>query len=291
MQLLDMQAGVISTGQLIGAGVTSRVIDRLSLAWERVSPGIYLTRPPIWESAAWAGLLRAGDGAAVGGLAACFLEGALRDAPRSVLIWAERAKSGFHLGPWSVEFRRGTRPSYRFPPRTRIHASLLDVASTSNELDTAATMTSALSRGVAEPGRLLDELGSRAHQRHRSMIETLCDPTSKGVHSLIEWVFLRDVVRAHRLPEPELQVTKSAGRVDQLYDRFDTIVELGGIRDHSDWSKDMYRDNEHLLEHHTLTLRYGLNDVMGRPCAVSSQVLRRFRSRGWRGRPKGCRRC
>lgn len=213
------------------------------------------------------------------------------DAPWAVTVWTRGAQSGFGVGKWRVEFRRGRPLGYRSPSRTRIHSSLLDVASTHDAFDTAATITSAFSRRAADPGRLLLEVESRLRQRHRAMIEALCDPSTQGVHSLIEWLFLRDVVCAHGLPEPSRQVGKVAGRVDAFYDEYLTIVELDGMRDHSDWSKDMIRDNEHLLEDGSPTLRYGLNAVMGDPCRASRQVGRRLRSQGWRGVLRVCSAC
>lgn len=292
-KLLSAQHGVITTAQLVACSVTRRTIDRLSGGWQRLSPGIYLTGAPSFDAAVSAGLIRGGPDAVVGGMAACFLEKAVRDAPKTVLIWAAERRTGFPVGDWAVEFRRGT-PS-RFgelePPRTRIHRSLLDVATTHGELDTVATITSAFAKRVASQGRLLTELRKRGKQRHRATIEALCDPASKGVHSLIEWVFLRDVIRAHRLPEPDLQVSKSAGRVDGHFRQYRTIVELDGKRDHAVWSRDMRRDNEHLLEDGSVTLRYGLTNILEQPCEAAAQVARRFRGQGWPGTPATCRRC
>lgn len=289
--LIRAQAGTISTGQLIGSGLSPRVVKRMVQGWERVAKGIYLTTPPHWESALWAGLLRGGAKAVVGGLAACHLEQALRDAPLDITVWVPERRADFSVGTWRIRFRRGRREGYRTPKRTRIHTSLLDVAASHDELDTVATITSALARGVAEPRRLLTALGERPRQRHRETIRALCGPAAKGVHSLIEWLFIHDVIRAHGLPEPDLQVQKAAGIVDEHYHRFATIIELDGMRDHSDWSKDMYRDNEHLLEDLSVTLRYGMNAALRWPCAASEQVARRFRSRGWLGQPKPCARC
>lgn len=290
-RLLVEQAGVISCAQLVEHDLSSRVIGRITKDWERVARGIYLARPAEWHSAVWAGLLRGGDHATVSGRAACYLEGALRDKPGVIQIWAPDAADGFRVGEWQITFRRGTRTGYRSPVRTRIHDSLLDVADTHDAADTIAAVTSAFSRGIADPRRLLAAAGERRRLRHRKEIQALCDPASQGVHSLIEWLFLRDVIRAHHLPEPDLQVPKGSGRVDAHYKTLTTIVELDGMRDHSNWSKDMFRDNEHLLEDGSVTFRYGLNATTRQACEAGAQLARRFIQQGWRGEPARCRKC
>ena len=57
------------------------------------------------------------------------------------------------------------------------------------------------------------------------------------------------------------------GRVDGIYDDEGIIVELDGMRDHTDWSKDMWRDNEHALQLGAVTLRYGWWALELTPCA------------------------
>ena len=137
---------------------------------------MHLAGPPRWESAVWAGLLHGGAQAAAGGMAACFLERALRDPPSTILVWAPNARRQLVVGDWTVEFRRGVVDAYRSPRRTRIHEGLLDAARTSNERDTIATIASAFSRQVADPGRLLEALELRQRQPHRATIEALCTP-------------------------------------------------------------------------------------------------------------------
>lgn len=290
-ELAQRQAGVLTTAQLRACGLTPRVIDRLSAQWQPVVKGIHLTSQPTGLSAVWAGVLRGGPDAVIGGLAACYLDGAVRDAPSTISVWVPERRMALTVDDWRVTFRRGAPSGVRFPPRTRIHDSLLDVAATHDEFDTVATITSAFARRTAEPSRLQTAMDERSRQRHRETIRLLCDPSSQGAHSLIEWLFLRDVVRAHGLPEPERQIPQAAGRVDALYTAFGTIVELDGMRDHSDWSKDMMRDNHHLLITDDRTLRYGLNAVGGRPCEVANQVAALLQRNGWQGQPRACRCC
>ena len=82
-----------------------------------------------------------------------------------------------------------------------------------------------------------------------------------------------------------------ATRMDVRYQEACLVVELDGVRDHTDWSRDMLRDNKRLLDDGALTLRYGWNAVVGQPCAVAAQVATALVSRGWAGRVGHCRHC
>lgn len=284
--LIRQQAGVITTRQLHDFGVTSRALRRLSLPWERPARGLYLTSEPTWESAAWAGFLHAvGQGGAIGGAAACHIYGAVRDAPAHISVWATSPKSGFTVGKHRIEFRRGERRHRGSPPRTTLEDALLDMAHQSTDLDSIAAVSRALAQSLTTPSRILEASHRRTRLRHRDVIHQLC--ATAGIESVLEWLFQRDVVRAHGLPEPRRQVATVAGRVDVLYEEQGLVVELDGLRDHQDGSKDLFRDNEHMLAGRR-AMRFGFNAVARSACRAASQVERGLVAAGWRGQLSPC---
>lgn len=134
-------------------------------------------------------------------------------------------------------------------------------------------------------------MSDRERVRHARTIKDLCAAAGAGIESGLEWLFQRNVVAWHRLPVPRRQASTQEGRVNGFYDEWGVIVELDGMRDHCDWSKDMLRDNAHAVRMDAVTLRYGWNAVTRQPCEVAGQVADALALRGWKGRVRRCRRC
>lgn len=289
--LCDDQAGVVAVHQLLAAGLTRKVIRRMADGWDRLSEGIYLTRAPTWTSAVWAGLLRAGTIGALSGQAGAYLNGALRDEPPEVMIWIPWARRQFQVGPYPVVFRRGERSGFGHPKRTSVETSLVDLATVSDERLVTSAVSRAFARHLTTPARLLRALDVRVRTRHSAHIRELCLTSSAGIESALEWLFHRDVLVPHGLPLPDRQRRKSAGRVDGCYDQYHLIVELDGMRDHQDWSRDMMRDNDHAVDDGAVTLRYGWTSTTQEPCRCATQLAAALRSRGWTGTVGTCRRC
>ncbi len=277
----------MSGTQLAAGGITRHGLARLSRDWRRVGEGIYLTGAVTWEAVAWAGLLRGGAGAVLGAAAAANAHGLLRDPPRVLHVWAPTCHGDLAVDHLRVRFRRGRRTGRGRPPRTSVEVSLLDLADVSEENATVAAMASALADHKTRPERILTELGGRVRTRHSRVIRGLCEESSKGIESALEWRFHRRVLMRHGLPIPERQARTNEGRVDGLYREQRLIVELDGMRDHSDWSKDMMRDNRHAIDG-LVTLRYGWHAVEGSTCAVAAQVAEALALQGGRA---GLRRC
>lgn len=289
--LLRAQSGVITTHQLIGGGLTAPVIRRMSTEWEQPSPGILVTTPPTWLTAAWAGLLRGGPTAALGAEAAAYLHRVVRDEPSTLAVWAPSRRRDFAVGPWAVEFRRGRPKSLGTPPRTTVERSLIDLAGRATEDAAVAATARALAQGKTLPERVLSELRTRERTRHSAVLTELCTQAGKGIESALEWRFSQEVLARHRLPPGERQVVDASTRMDVRYEAERLVIELDGVRDHTDWSKDMLRDNRRLLDDGALTLRYGWNAVVGQTCAVAAQVATALRSRGRDGIVGHCTRC
>ncbi len=121
----------------------------------------------------------------------------------------------------------------------------------------------------------------------------MLEDVGDGAESPLEVRYLRDVERAHALPVGHRQVSISTGtRSDVGYLNQFVLVELDGRLGHDgaaawrDWS----RDNKHALANH-ITLRYGWQDVVHRPCVVASQVADALIRGGWSGTPRRCRSC
>jgi len=290
VKLINDQGGAVSTAQLVALGLSEAVIRRLTRRWTTPARGVHIVGEPSWQGAVWAGLLRGGTGAVVGAEAACFLHKALRDEPRQILIWSGGgAKSGFTVGKWCVAYRRGTRRERGTPPRASLEDSLLDFARTAGELEIVSAISQAFAKRRTMPKKLRKALAKRGRLRHRELIQELC--ATDGVESVLEWLFLRDVLQRHQLPEPNRQASTEVGRVDGLYEQYGLVVELDGMRDHGNWSKDMDRDNEHVLTRDLVTMRYGFGAVTGRSCDVAAQLSRGLQRGGWTGSLVRCPAC
>ncbi len=169
------------------------------------------------------------------------------------------------------------------PPRTSVETSLVDLARVSSEDATVAAVARALAQGRTLPARILTALATRRRTRHSAVLKELCGYAGQGIESALEWRFQTQVLLPHGLPLPEKQMPTVVGRGDALYRDARLAVELDGMRDHTEWSKDMARDNERLLAEDTATLRYGWPAVTLDACAVAAQLAHALSARGWEG--------
>lgn len=289
--LAERQSGLLTTRQLLDGGLTRAVIGRMARQWVSPAEGLHFLTEPCWLSAAWAGLLRGGDGAVLGEDAAAYLHDAVRDAPSHIAVWTPARRDPLDLGPWVVHYRRGVRSGRGSPSRTSVETSLLDLARVNSEDGTVAAVARALAQGRTTPDRLVTAMDTRRATRHSAVIRDLCRQAGSGIESALEWRFHRQVLVPHRLPHPTRQVRSVVGRADCLYGWARLVVELDGIRDHVEWSKDMERDNARLVLEGAATLRYGWHAVTRDPCGVAAQLATALRPRGWDGVLRRCRRC
>jgi very-short-patch-repair endonuclease len=124
----------------------------------------------------------------------------------------------------------------------------------------------------------------RVHRR-KLMSETISD-IAGGCGALSELDFLRNVIRPHRLPEPDRQVPRAdeAGRrrwLDAVWEKARLIVEVDGAG-HADilqYRKDMDRDNQLKLSGYD-TLRYASFAVRYHADYVAGQIRQVLRDRG-----------
>lgn len=284
-QLLRSQAGIISTRQLLAVGKSPGQVRRLTQRMTRISDGIHLEGDPSWLAATNAGLLRAGDRGVLGTLAAAHLWGLVPDEPRRIEVWTPNARAPMDVGQWRVEFRRGDKRGRGAPRRTDVEETVLDVANQGDEHTAVAILTRALADGRTTGERVLRRLDGRTRQRHRALLSSLCHAEElAGLESVLEYLFHRNVTEAHGLPVPDRQTQRRAGRVDNRYPEYGLLVELDGARHHVDRERDHHRDNEHLLAHDELTLRFGWRNVNDGACTSAEQIVRALSKGGWDGK-------
>ena len=277
------QCGVLSRAQIQSAGL-SRYIVRSRLrrgSWRRVYPGVYSTSSGELrrESAMWAAVLSAGPGAMLSHQTAAELW-RLSDEPSSLIhvtVPGERRvirRPGILLHI-SARASLAVHPAAS-PPRSRVEETVLDLWETARTIDEAVGwITRAIGRRRTTADRLRAAADSRNKVRWRSELTELLD--EDGIHSVLEFRYVRDVERAHGLPTATRQLRSRAdGRSlyrDEVYEDYQTVVELDGRLAHpgdTRWG-DIRRDNAAATAG-LVTLRYGWAPVRRTPCQVAAEV-------------------
>jgi len=294
--LAELQCGIITADQALQAGL-SRALLRSRVRrgrWQRIHRGVYATFSGELSRAAimWAAVLAAGQGAMLSHRSAAELDKLTdeRSDPVHVTIPAER-RAEPRPGVVLHRSRRAADAAHPAlaPPRTRIEETILDLAAAATTLD---DMVGWVTRGIGRRLTTRDRLAAVLLQRppahwHRQLAELLSEDMA-GVHSPLEWRYVRDVERPHGLPAAVRQVVfVRAGRRgyrDVLYEQYRTAVELDGSIAHpaeSRW-RDIRRDNAAAADGVT-TLRFGWLDVTRDPCAVAAEIARALSQRGYGG--------
>jgi hypothetical protein len=309
---------VLTRSQARTAGLSDRIIDGLLTRghWQRLHRGVYaaFSGPPPARALMRAALLRAGPAAVLSHQTAALLW--------SLMLPPDRAdgdsrsgsaysglttpihltvSSGSPARPtagvivhYSGRLARARHPALD-PPRTRLEETVLDLAAAALSADDAVSwLLQACGSRRTTPGRLAAALGERGRMRWRREVERALDPANSGVHSPLEYRYVRYVERPHGLPagtRQRLHLDGGSRRqyADVEYDGYATIVELDGRAAHPESSRltDARRDNANLVDGR-VTLRYGWADVSEHGCEVAAQVAATLRQRGWGGRLRSC---
>ena len=288
---------MISNEQALLAGFSREAWRRVrgNGDWQRLAEGIYLLglEPAGFRQLLWAGHLLGGPRSAVGGAAALHSLGIVPREPSVIEIWLPHGLRRTPRGRWHFRQDRAGRLSHRRGslPVIRPEEALIDLADgrpleTFVGLVTDATRINkislpSLTRAINNRGRLVDRT---------LWLDTLADMA--GIESKLEFVYRRDVERAHGLPAGRRQESLvSSTRLDLWYDAYATVIELDGRVGHIDGAfRDLARDNRHAALGQS-TARYGSVDVRSRPCAVARQVGEILRLRGWTGLLHSCPAC
>ncbi len=299
--LAARQRGILTRRQAVAAGLTDDILESWtrSRRWQRLHYSVYamFSGTPDREASLWAAVLRAGPGAALSYQTAAELDGLLDKPAPVVHVTVPIARRVAPAPGIVVHSRRGAEAAIhpaRLPPRTRIEHTVLDLADTSLSADGAiGWVTVALGRRLTTQRKLQLALDQRSRSRWRRDLTLVLSPELAGVHSLLEYHYVRDVESPHGLPKGTRQARAGGpGRRayrDVFYEEFGLVVELDGETAHpaeTRW-KDIRRDNSAAATG-LVTLRYGYRDVRSTGCHVAAQLAVTLEARGWRGRPRPC---
>jgi hypothetical protein len=303
-ELLAMQSGVISRGQVLAAAGGDHDIARLlrRRIWARIHDGVYVdhTGEPSWRQRAWAAVLYL-QPAVLDGASALTAYGVRVTGTGSggrIEIAIDRSRSVAECSGISVTRRTDFDSQARLnlcPPRVRLEHALLTVASrAANEESAVGVLADACQRGHTRPDRLVAALQQRSKLTHRRLLLSILEDVASGAYSVLERRYLLHVERPHRLPAGSRQRRVHLGRRvhyrDVEYVEPRTTVELDGRIGHeatSDRWADLDRDLESAVRG-DLTLRVGWKQVLD-PCRLAAAVARILVARGWTGKPRPCR--
>lgn len=297
-RLIATQCGLVTVEQAGLFGVGDEALRRLVNQghWNRPIRGLYDAAPLLesLEKTAWGAVLLGGDGAAVGGRAALRLYG-LGIHLDVVDVWVRPDTQPFPIRGVRVrrDFIERTSRRRGQPARISVEDALIDVGQFLPTGRLVGLLSDAFRNRLSNPRAVGAAIRTRARVRGRRRIEAVLADL-EGIESTLEYVYRRDVERAHGLPPARRQVSVSAGtRSDGLYEAYGVVIELDGATFHQTADsafRDLERDNAH-AELNLITLRYGSADVRGCPCQVASQIAAVLRARGWTGTPLRCHRC
>jgi predicted transcriptional regulator of viral defense system len=294
------QSGAVSRQQLLDSGLKSQAIfQRLQRGrWQQLHRGVYavFTGPVPRETWLWAALLRAGPGAALSHLTAAELHGLIDYPGESIYVTVPSTRRVTMHGVvvrMSGRIAEATYPG-REPPRTTIEETVFDLIELVHTVDDACGwITKAVGRRLTTAERLTEALTLRKKMRWRATLEDILAAAGDGIHSVLEYRYLRDVERAHGLPRSRHQVRMVIdGRAvyrDAYYQEYRLAVELDGRLAHpeDESRRDRHRDIQAGIDD-ILTTRYDWQDVSSRPCETALLQARILRRRGWTGTPRPC---
>jgi hypothetical protein len=300
-KLLGRQRGVIATWQADSADLSPRRMENLVRTgrWQRLHLGVYaaFTGEPPRDAVLWSAVLRAGPQAILSHETAAELHGILDKPAKRIHVTVPQPQH-MHPVPGLVIHRSSrileARDPGSLPPCTMIDETVLDLAQAAATFDdVVALVARACQQGLTTPFLLSESLVLRAKFRWRREIDLALRDVADGVHSPLEYRYVRDVERAHGLPAAKRQARASqhgrrASR-DARYGRYGLVVELDGKASHPDeqrW-RDKHRDNAAAAEGLT-TLRYGWADVTERTCETAAEIAAVLRRRGWPGSLHRC---
>jgi very-short-patch-repair endonuclease len=301
LQLLSRQCGVIASWQAGVASLSCQQMQGLirSERWQRLEYGVYaaFTGEPPREAVLWAAALRAGPRSILSHETSAELDGLLDG--HSKLIHVTVPESQHRSPAAGLVIHRSSRSiavrsQWRLPLRTATEETVLDLTEVTNSFDDVVSLLArACQRRLTTPFHLGETLRLRARVRWRTEIERALRDVATGVHSALEYRYLRDVERPHGLPTAHRQAPASQnGHLiyrDALYRRYRLAVELDGDADHPAEQRwcDNRRDNAAAADG-ILTLRYGWADVTERPCETARQVGAVLAQQGWPGPLRRC---
>jgi hypothetical protein len=292
---------VITSQQAQAAGVSSRQIANLLQygRWQRVQFGVYaaFTGEPPRHALLWAATLRAGPCAILSHETAAEIDGLIDKPGKPIHVTVPYVR---HRQPIAgiVAHRSsrsiGIKQQPGLPPQTMTEETVLDLAQDAASFDEVISLLArACQRRRTTPFLLGETLGQRTRMRWRAEIRLALLDVAEGVHSPLEYRYLRDVERAHGLPRPDRQAhaIQHGSRIfrDVHYRAYRVTIELDGTASHPDEQRwqDKRRDNAAAADG-IITLRYGWADVTEHPCETAREIAAVLARAGWRGTLRRC---
>jgi hypothetical protein len=303
----SVQAGIADRDQAMRAGFSRRQIaHRLRTGvWQRVYPGVYATfsGPLSREARLWAAVRWAGEGAMLSHQTAAEVQEVVDKPGGSIHITVPCRRRPGQLRPArGIVVHRSDQSQAEFVgpfklPRTRIEDTVLDLVAAAPTFDHGyAWIGRAVSRKLVTVGRLREALSTRRRIRWRHWLTDALQESPNGLHSALELRYVRDVERAHGLPESQHQARRQIdGKVhykDNLYADYQVAVEIDGPAYHQNKrvQADKDRDNANLAVDDVKTFRFGPVAVTERVCETAAMVAVTLQRNGWKGSPRPCRR-
>ncbi len=293
---------MIATWQASYACLSVEAMRNLARAgrWRRLHLGVYatFTGEPPRDAVMWAAVLRAGPRSVLSHETAAETYGLIARPSKLLHVTIPQAQRvepipGLVIHRSSRDLEQIRDPGL-LPPRTMVEETVLDLAQAAADFDdVVALLARACQRRLTLPVLLRQSLDARSRSRWRTEIREALQDVASGVHSPLEYRYLRDVERAHGLPAADRQACAAQnGRViqrDVRYRRYGVVVELDGAASHPAEQRlaDNRRDNAAAASG-MVTLRYGWTDVTERPCQTAAEVAATLRARGWTGQLRRC---
>jgi hypothetical protein len=307
LMLLDVQCGIVDRHQALRLGFTaSRIEHRLTTGkWRRVYEGVYVTfnGPVSRQARLWAAVRRAGEGAMLSHQTAAEVQG-LTDKPVSAdihLTVPSRRRPAQRETIHGIIVHRSDRSQPQFPggswklPRTRLEDTVLDLVESAATFEQGYSwIAHAVSRDLVTIAMLRVALAGRRRFRWRAWLADALEDSGDGVNSSLERRYVRDVERAHGLPEAERQARRTLGGrthyKDNWYAWYRVAVEIDGPAYHQGdrAEADRDRDNLNLAADAAQTFRFGPVGVTERACESAALVGATLRRNGWTGSPHPC---
>jgi hypothetical protein len=301
-ELLVQQAHCVTHEQATERGRTRHEIATLARKkqWQRLHRGVYYALPgPVPRLAwLWAAQLRVGHGGVLSHETAAEMWGFADEQSDPIHVSVPRTAGTLpptegirlHYSSRLPKAEFGAARGSGIPPLTWAQFAVLDLASTSPTAPDAVNWAiRACQRGKTTPDLIamcMLEPGQRLLRWRDELTSALAD-VRLGVQSPLEERYLRDVERAHRLPEGRRQVKTRKGTSAQFHDvrylDYGAGVELDAIAYHRGDAvdRDNARDNSGVLPE-VQTLRYGWLRVAYHPCEVAHEVWTLLVRNGYR---------
>jgi very-short-patch-repair endonuclease len=286
-EILGKQQSVVTRAQAIALGWHRTAVEhRLGRTWQRLLPSVYLTTTgvPTWEQKAWAGLLLAGERAALtswSGLAQWGLADERPDVHVALPHERRLADVDFLVGDGRLVLHRTTRSleSRRSLPTLPVERCVVDACLGLQRLDDVrAVVSRSVQRGRTTVDRLVVAL-DEAPQRGSGLLRRALDEVAEGARSAPEAALAR-ALRGATLPPYRLnaEVHDDSGtwlaRGDVVIEELKLLVEVDGQRWHltaGRWVADVERHTRLEAVGWTV-LRYPASRVLRDAAGVVAEI-------------------